>query len=138
MGSTDAKAYLASPEVVAASALSGKIRGPGWYQTPQGWQGVVKGEGDGVREEDRMINAEEALQQIISQLDSLVESAEKSLGETVEASSGTTHIYPGFPERVEGEIVFCDADNINTHGIYPGKLTYQERSHGTDGGSLYA
>jgi homoaconitate hydratase len=31
MGSPDAKAYLASPEVVAASALSGKISGPGWY-----------------------------------------------------------------------------------------------------------
>ncbi|KAK5145456.1 mitochondrial Homoaconitase [Oleoguttula sp. CCFEE 6159] len=34
MGSTDAKAYLGSPEVVAASALQGKIAGPGWYERP--------------------------------------------------------------------------------------------------------
>jgi homoaconitate hydratase len=36
MGSTEAKAYLASPEVVAASTMSGKISGPGWYQKPEG------------------------------------------------------------------------------------------------------
>ncbi|TGO91496.1 hypothetical protein BPOR_0026g00200 [Botrytis porri] len=47
MGSTDAKAYLASPEVVAASALSGYISGPGWYQPPIGVNKVVLGEGNG-------------------------------------------------------------------------------------------
>lgn len=45
MGSTDAKAYLASPEVVAASALQGKIAGPGTYAKPEGWDGVTRGEG---------------------------------------------------------------------------------------------
>ena len=35
-----------------------------------------------------------------------------------------TAVPPGFPEKVEGEIVFCDADNIDTDGIYPGKYTY--------------
>lgn len=116
MGSTEAKAYLASPEVVAASALSGKISGPGWYERPEGWTGAVRGEGNGVREEDRMISADEAFQKIINQLGELA----------TEASTGTTEVYPGFPERVEGEIVFCDADNINTDGIYPGKYTYQD------------
>lgn len=129
MGSTDAKAYLASPEVVAASALSGKISGPGWYQKPEGWSGVVRGEGDGIKEEDRMITADEAFQKIINQLDSMIESAEETFGEeqpVEEKSSGSTEVYPGFPERIEGEIVFCDADNINTDGIYPGKYTYQD------------
>ena len=133
MGSTDAKAYLASPEVVAASALSGKISGPGWYEKPEGWAGVVRGEGDGIREEDRMITAGEALDKIIGQLDSMIESAEDTFGESEpaqhpaqEAATGGTDVYPGFPERVEGEIVFCDADNINTDGIYPGKYTYQD------------
>lgn len=129
MGSTDAKAYLASPEVVAASALSGKISGPGWYKEPEGWSGVVRGEGDGIKEEDRMITADEAFQKIINQLDSMIESAEETFGEeqpVEEKSSGVTEVYPGFPERVEGEIVFCDADNINTDGIYPGKYTYQD------------
>ena len=129
MGSPQAKAYLASPEVVAASALNGTISGPGWYEQPKGWTGVIRGEGDGIKEEDRMITADEALQKIIRQLDNMVEEAEKTFGESdppAEETSGSTDVYPGFPERVEGEIVFCDADNINTDGIYPGKYTYQD------------
>lgn len=133
MGSTDAKAYLGSPEVVAASALSGKLSGPGWYQPPEGWTGVVRGEGDGIREEERMITAEQALEKVIGQLDDLVADGEKRFtpeegaAEAEEASDDSlTEVYPGFPERVSGEIVFCDGDNINTDGIYPGKYTYQD------------
>ncbi|KAF5861471.1 mitochondrial Homoaconitase [Aspergillus alliaceus] len=129
MGSTDAKAYLGSPEVVAASALSGKLSGPGWYLAPEGWTEVVRGEGDGIREEDRMLTAEEALEKIIGQIDNLVADGEKQFNpeESEESSDDSlTEVYPGFPERVSGEIVFCDADNINTDGIYPGKYTYQD------------
>ncbi|KAL9613350.1 MAG: hypothetical protein Q9167_002111 [Letrouitia subvulpina] len=129
MGSTEAKAYLASPEVVAASALNGKISGPGWYERPQSWSGVIRGEGDGIREEDRMITAEEALEKVVRQLDSIVDNAEQDIhGPKSGAINETelTEILPGFPEKVEGEIVFCDADNINTDGIYPGKFTYQD------------
>ncbi|KAL8866170.1 MAG: hypothetical protein Q9174_006458, partial [Haloplaca sp. 1 TL-2023] len=129
MGSTDAKAYLASPEVVAASALRGQIAGPGWYEQPQGWSGVVRGEGDGVAEEDRMITADEAMDKVIGQLDSLIEDGEKDIhgsGSPPQDEGALTEVLPGFPERVEGEIVFCDADNINTDGIYPGKYTYQD------------
>lgn len=132
MGSTEAKAYLASPEVVAASALSGKISGPGWYEKPADWSGVVRGEGDGVKDEDRMITASEALDKIIGQLDNMIDSAEQQFGnseqeaQTETTSTASTEVYPGFPERVEGEIIFCDADNINTDGIYPGKYTYQD------------
>ena len=129
MGSIDAKAYLASPEVVAASALTGKIAGPGTYEQPDGWSGVVMGEGDGIREEHRMITPEEALQKVIGQLDSIVESAEYEL-EAKDAkdsdNDSLTEILPGFPRTIDGEIVFCDADNINTDGIYPGKYTYQD------------
>ena len=129
MGSTDAKAYLASPEVVAASALTGKIAGPGKYQQPEGWSGVIRGEGDGIREEERMITAEEALQKIIGQMDGIIETAESELTEksTNDNDKDTlTEILPGFPRKIQGEIVFCDADNINTDGIYPGKYTYQD------------
>ena len=35
-------------------------------------------------------------------------------------------ILEGFPEFVEGEIIFCDYDNMTTDGIYPGKYTYQD------------
>lgn len=133
MGSKDAKAYLASPEVVAASALSGKISGPGWYEQPEGWTGVVRGEGDGLPEEERLVTASEALDKIIGQLDDMIDTAEQKFGnneptasEPSQQPAGATEVYPGFPERVEGEIVFCDADNINTDGIYPGKYTYQD------------
>jgi len=131
MGSPDAKAYLASPEVVAASALSGKISGPGWYEKPIGVEKVVLGEGNGNVEEDKAMSIEEALNKLILQADSIIESAEEKLLGTskAEEESGDeqlTAILPGFPEKVEGEIVFCDADNINTDGIYPGKYTYQD------------
>ncbi|PGH06602.1 homoaconitase, mitochondrial [Blastomyces parvus] len=152
MGSTEAKAYLASPEVVAASALSGKISGPGWYEKPEGWTGVIRGEGDGIKEENRMLTADEAIAKVIGQLDNMVQDAEKIFGDEAASSSASTspqesvsqqqqsqpqqesetdsaaltELFPGFPERVSGEIVFCDADNINTDGIYPGKYTYQD------------
>lgn len=133
MGSTDAKAYLASPEVVAASALNGTISGPGWYNQPEGWSGVIMGQGDGIREEDRMITAEQALEKVIGQLDNIVETAENDLSPTPDPSSkadsdssSLTEVLPGFPAQVSGEILFCDADNINTDGIYPGKYTYQD------------
>ncbi|KHJ32172.1 putative homoaconitase [Erysiphe necator] len=126
MGSPDAKAYLASPEVVAASALRGKICGPGWYKEPHKVGKVVIGEGSGNTEEDKAISIEEALDKLVSEADSIVSSAESELLGTkrVEGDETLTEILPGFPEKVEGEIIFCDADNINTDGIYPGKYTY--------------
>ena len=39
------------------------------------------------------------------------------------SSSSTVEILEGFPETIEGEIVFVDADNLNTDGIYPGIFT---------------
>ena len=114
MGSPAAKAYLASPEVVAASALSGTIVGPGWYQQPEGASGVVMGKGDGIKEEERMITAEEALEKIIGQLDKVIETAETEKGVASEAkTTKEVEILPGFPSKVEGELVLCDADNIN-------------------------
>lgn len=132
MGSPDAKAYLASPEVVAASALSGKISGPGWYKAPIGYTGVRRGEGDGVVEEERMMTIEDMLEKAIKQADDMIESVEnaaadnQSINPPTSESETLTEILPGFPEKISGEIVFCDADNINTDGIYPGKYTYQD------------
>lgn len=95
---------------------------------------MVLGEGNGIPEQDLAISVEEALDKIISQADSIIEGAEKSIiGESAkETNKGTenegtlTAVLTGFPERVEGEIVFCDADNINTDLIYAGKYTYQD------------
>lgn len=127
MGSTDAKAYLASPEVVAASALKGKIAGPGWYQKPEGVEKVIIGEGNGDHVHDKALSVEEALDKLIADAESIIAKAEQESGAADAAApaaseeESSTEILPGFPEKVEGEIVFCDADNINTDGIYPGK-----------------
>jgi homoaconitate hydratase len=43
-----------------------------------------------------------------------------------DTTKATTQILPGFPEKITGEIVFCDADNLDTDNIYPGKYTYQD------------
>nr|POF17679.1 homoaconitase, mitochondrial [Quercus suber] len=132
MGSTDAKAYLASPEVVAASALAGKFAGPGWYERPEGWTGVVRGEGDGIKEEDRMITIEDALDKLVREAEEAVKLGEQSLigasdsPTASEESTSLTEILPGFPEQVTGEIVWCNADNVNTDAIYPGKYTYDD------------
>ena len=77
------------------------------------------GEGDGVKEEERMITAEEAIEKIIGQLDNVIETAEAGKDVTPEAkTTKETEILPGFPSKIEGELVFCDADNINvSHNI---------------------
>jgi homoaconitate hydratase len=87
MGSKNARAYLASPAVVAASAISGYIDGPDDFESSE-----ISG--------DIKVNKKE----------SVVE--------------GSTRIIEGFPETIEGEIVFCHQDNLNTDGIFPGKYTY--------------
>lgn len=120
MGSTEAKAYLASPEVVAASALEGKITGPGWYQQPAGWTGVEKSEGEPFAEK----SVDEALESVIAKLGSVIDSSSplssaESVAEGTKEDNTLTTLYPGFPEKIKGELVFCDADNLNTDGIYP-------------------
>lgn len=36
----------------------------------------------------------------------------------------STEILAGFPTSMEGRLLFCPQDNLNTDGIYPGKYTY--------------
>ncbi|GJC81720.1 homoaconitase, mitochondrial [Colletotrichum liriopes] len=72
MGFTEAKAYLASPEAVAASALQGKTAGPGWYQKPEGVDKVIIGEGVGNMTADIATPIDEALEKLTSQADGIV------------------------------------------------------------------
>ena len=87
MGSPNAQAYLASPAVVASSAVSGKID-YSWDNENFNIIGEIK----------LNIKRNDAKQKI--------------------------KIIEGFPESVEGELIFCYQDNLNTDGIYPGKYTY--------------
>jgi len=87
MGSPKAQAYLASPAVVAASAIAGKID-YSWEYSPDHIYADIK------------IN--------------------KKSGKT----KAKVEIIENFPETIEGELIFCYQDNLNTDGIYPGKYTY--------------
>jgi len=87
MGSPKAHTYLASPAVVAASAIAGVVDYPGDFDE-------LKPKGSIVLHKKPV----RKLKQI--------------------------PILPGFPEIIEGELVFCPQDNLNTDGIYPGKYTY--------------
>ena len=87
MGSRSAKAYLASPAVVAASAIAGYIDLP------------------------------ESIEAVPVKADIKVASGKKEKAPAVP-------IIDGFPKEVEGDILFCHQDNLNTDGIYPGKYTY--------------
>ena len=89
MGSANALAYLASPAVVAASAMSGYIDLPEPEAAP-----------DPV--------------------------GEYHVRESKGKVQGEVQILPGFPEVIEGELLFCHQDNLNTDGIYPGKYTYKD------------
>ena len=99
MGSPNALAYLASPEVVAASAIAGKIVGP-----------KVDGaspSSNGPRTEIE-IHAPAA--------DALAE-ATPAVAEA---------LLDNFPPLFSGPLIFAPQDNLNTDGIYPGKYTYQD------------
>ncbi|KAF9158783.1 mitochondrial Homoaconitase [Actinomortierella ambigua] len=97
MGSPSALAYLASPAVVAASAISGKIVAPlSTNLTPKQPAATI------------------------TTLAAPVPSASDDSGEEEAAT------IPNFPAQLKGELLFCPADNLNTDGIYPGKYTYQD------------
>ncbi len=87
MGSPNAEAYLASPAIVAASAVSGKID----------------------------FDWDENIGDI---------SADIKINPKAERETVSVKIIPGFPEILEGDLVYCPQDNMNTDGIYPGKYTY--------------
>jgi len=87
MGSPNAQAYLASPAVVAASAIAGYIDYPGNWSDE-----LPRAE---IRENPRPA-----------------------------VTAQPVSILPQFPEKMEGELIFCPQDNLNTDGIYPGKYTY--------------
>jgi len=87
MGSPNALAYLASPAVVASSAIAGKIS----Y--------------------DKKFSSTE--------LTASIEINKKGT-----AGLSNVKILEGFHSSVSGELIFCNQDNMNTDGIYPGKYTY--------------
>ncbi|MFW5947404.1 MAG: homoaconitase, partial [Gemmatimonadota bacterium] len=107
MGSRDARVYLASPAVVARSALAGRIT--------DGGAGDGQGSGDGADGRDA------------ADLPGSPPYSFKVL-ETPEPPSETVEILDGFPEQVAGRLVFVPRENLNTDGIYGKEHTYRDRT----------
>lgn len=89
MGSRDAQVYLASPAVVAASAVAGEIV------------------------------AAHAINASISLKASITEHRKSAKREAVA-------LVENFPAQIQGRLLWCDADNLNTDGIYGKDYTYRE------------
>jgi homoaconitate hydratase len=87
MGSREARAYLASPVVVAASAVAGYIT------APEGLPGTGP-------------------------------SGNCHVNPRPDKGEASVSLLSGFPVTLEGELIFCHQDNLNTDGIFPGKYTY--------------
>ena len=104
MGHPAAKAYLASPAVVAASALQGYIASPDSLD-----KAALPPSGPPVHS-------------IISSSSSATTPATTA---TVQATADEP-LLPGFPTMFRGSLLFAPQDNLNTDGIYPGKYTYQD------------
>lgn len=94
MGSPSAFAYLASPAVVAASVIAGKI------DLPAGQAGFDWENGN------KKIKAE------------------IKINKKTSSKKTSVKILANFPSVIEGDLLFCHQDNLNTDGIYPGKYTY--------------
>ena len=98
MGHPKAQAYLASPAVVAASAVKGYICGPDSLDL------------NALPKTDRPTFS--------------ISNAEPSV--SVKSSVEVEPPLPGFPSTFRGPLLFAPQDNLNTDGIYPGKYTYQD------------
>jgi homoaconitate hydratase len=102
MGHPAARAYLASPAVVAASAVKGYICGPEDLNvTREAGSPTFYSMEDTTGQEDRTLSMEAS--------------------ERVDES-----LLPDFPSYFSGSLLFAPQDNLNTDGIYPGKYTYQD------------
>jgi homoaconitate hydratase len=103
MGHPLAQAYLASPAVVAASAVAGKICGPNSSSAPSDPS-----------------NFKPQIKIVEHPKPTRISSTSKADAQSIEP------LLPNFPAVFGGPLVFAPADNINTDGIYPGKYTYQD------------
>ena len=97
MGHPGARAYLASPAVVAASAVKGYICGPDSLDL-----------------------------RTLPPVGPPTFSISEGMATNVRAMDKPEEPLAGFPVHFEGPLIFVPQDNVNTDGIYPGKYTYED------------
>ncbi|KAG5643575.1 mitochondrial Homoaconitase [Asterophora parasitica] len=98
MGHPKAQAYLASPAVVAASAVKGYISGPTSIDPA-------------------------SLPPVKAPTFTISNTPSSASGS---ATVSDEPLYSGFPTKFAGPLLFAPQDNLNTDGIYPGKYTYRD------------
>lgn len=101
MGHPKAQAYLASPAVVAASAVKGYICGP-----------------DSI--DSTSLPPPRAPVFYVAPSEPLSASSDTSV------QMANEPLFPGFPSVFSGRLLFAPQDNLNTDALYPGKYTYQD------------
>ena len=124
MGSREAFVYLASPAVVAASAIAGKIAGPASLATP----GEEPQASACAAARDEATAGPRGLKSaaLPDALGALKQAARCSVNRAPVGAAQTVEIMKGFPRWLEGELLFVPADNLNTDGIYGKDYTYKE------------
>ncbi|KAI0651062.1 homoaconitase [Trametes meyenii] len=100
MGHPNAQAYLASPAVVAASAIKGYIASPESLDPA-------------------------SLPSTSTPAFSIVTPSDEGAAPSTSAASEEP-VLPGFPSTFSGPLLFAPQDNLNTDALYPGKYTYQD------------
>ncbi|KAI1798478.1 homoaconitase [Ganoderma leucocontextum] len=100
MGHPNAQAYLASPAVVAASAIKGYIASP-----------------DSLNQSSLPPSGAPTF--------SLVNPAQDN-ATTPASAAADEPVLDGFPTTFSGPLLFAPQDNLNTDALYPGKYTYQD------------
>ncbi|MFQ5430449.1 MAG: homoaconitase, partial [Phycisphaerae bacterium] len=126
MGSRDAFVYLASPAVVAASAVAGSIAAPATIagNAPRSSAGAAPEDERSSPDAERPRGLNPAA--LHSCLEALERSATCRVNDRPAGQVQGVTILPGFPERIEGELLFVPQDNLNTDGIYGKDYTYKE------------
>ncbi|MFW5653972.1 MAG: aconitase family protein, partial [Planctomycetota bacterium] len=138
MGSRDAKTYLASPAVVAASAVAGYITAPAAYERVQprftvqytaeaeakaGSNGAPAAICDATPSSPLTSAATDAS---ASENNGASSNAGQATADVKPRSIGEVEILDRFPATMRGRLLWLPVDNLNTDGIYSGKMTYRD------------
>lgn len=109
MGSRDAMCYLASPQVVAESAIRGYIAAPA--------------------DSDRSPEVRASCRELVQS-----DAPEESKG--ARTTRERRAILAGFPETIAGRTIYLTRDDINTDAIYAAEATYRDSITPAEQGAL--
>ena len=130
MGSRDSFVYLASPLVVAASAIAGKIASPETVaaRAPARPDVAAAPRGGRPSEPEAQARVQTPTERRSDEATRALAAAAKcrEVPRPTGGRSPSVEILEGFPTAIEGELLLIPKDNLNTDGIYGKDYTYKE------------